>query len=432
MQNATTQIWLDTRRALKDGTYPVKLRVTYSREQKNYSTGVHVTGEEYEKMQSARPGRELKELKLKLEAKERKAVEVIDRLPRFSFTAFERRLNSDAPDNEVFSAYDSVIARLRQEGREATAESYRNSRNSIWDFISGSPSTSRKGMKKKEIEAVMEEKRIASPLPFSHITPDFLHDYEKWMLRNGRSISTVGIYLRPLRTLFNSAISSREISPELYPFGVRSYQTPSGENIKKALTLAEIGKIARYSSANESEMRSRDMWLFSYLCGGINIKDMARLRYRQLDGSMINFVRAKTARSTRQRQRSIAIPMRPEALEIIQRWGNRPADSDNFVFPILSERLTPAAELVKVKQATKTINKYMERIGKAVGIKDKVTTYTARHSFATILMHSGEPTALISEALGHSSEKTTRSYLASFKDESKHAAFSRLTAFPEE
>jgi integrase/recombinase XerD len=82
---------------------------------------------------------------------------------------------------------------------------------------------------------------------------EFLKDYENWMLRRGRSITTVGIHMRTLRAVFNEAIYQEVISKEFYPFGKRRYQIPVGRNIKKALPLSDIGKIYNYQLQTNTE-----------------------------------------------------------------------------------------------------------------------------------------------------------------------------------
>lgn len=432
MKGVTTSIFLDNRRPLKDGTYPVKLRVTYKGLRKYYPTSYSFTQEIFNKALSSKPGKDLKDCKLELLAIEHKANLIIEKLPSFSFSEFERRLLNNSARNEVFSTYDETIARLSREGRAGTADSYESARTSLWCFHHGKAFTARKGVSKKEISARKEAMSSYTPLPFTSITPQFLRDYEQWMKEGGRSMTTIGMYLRTLRALFNDAIASGDVNPDLYPFGKRKFLIPSGANIKKALTLADIKKIFSYEPGTDSEARNRDLWVFSYLCNGINIKDIARLKYKQIGESSISFVRSKTERSTRQQLKTIVAALTPQVQEIIDKWGNEPLSSETYVFPILTAGLTPEQELAKVRHATKTINTYIQRVADAVGIEKHVTTYTARHSFSTVLKRSGVPTAFISESLGHTSEKTTQHYLDSFEDRTRHEVISRLTAFPEE
>jgi site-specific recombinase XerD len=99
------------------------------------------------------------------------------------------------------------------------------------------------------------------------------------------------------------------------------------------------------------------------------------------------------------------------------------------MFPVLNENLSPERERQLIKQLNDVINANMKTIAKSVGLNEVVTTYAARHSFATILQRSGASTEFISEALGHSNVKTTQSYLAGFEDKSKKEMVKVLTAF---
>lgn len=429
LQGTTTSIVLDTRRALKDGTFPVKLRVTFQRKQKYYPTGYSFSSEDFEKVMSAKPGKVLKDYKLSLQAIEQEANDAIFKLTSLSFAEFERSLHKNTSKHEVFCFYDEKIAALRQEGRVGTADSYQNARNSLWSFIHGVAFTERKGITRKKMAELTEAKAKYTPLPFTSITVQFLKDYESWMRAGGRSVTTIGIYLRTLRALYNDAIASGDAKAERYPFGKRKFQIPSGVNVKKALSLADIDKLFSYNTKTESEARSRDLWLFSYLCNGINIKDMAMLQYKQVEKDTITFIRAKTERSTRHQSKAITAVLAPEAQEVIKRWGNKPEKPDEYIFPILTQGLTPEAQQARIKQSIKTINTYIKRIAEAVGIEKNVTTYTARHSYSTVLKQAGVSTAFISEALGHTSEKTTQSYLDSFETEAKRQVVSKLTAF---
>ena len=91
--------------------------------------------------------------------------------------------------------------------------------------------------------------------------------------------------------------------------------------------------------------------------------------------------------------------------------------------------MTAEKERQVIQQLTKTINKYMKRIAQKLEIQKDVTTYFARHSFATVLRNSGASMEFISEALGHSDMKTTKSYLAGFEAETIHKTTDALTAF---
>ncbi|WP_026135762.1 site-specific integrase [Nafulsella turpanensis] len=403
--NTTTSIILDTRRAKQDGTFPVKLRVTHQRKQKYFAIGISLSQTDFDKAQGEKPRGEYKDLKIKFGSLEARAIKVIEKLPEFSFEAFEKRfLEKKQSGQDVYSYYDRYIDSLKQEGRVGTASSYQTSLNSLKSFH-------------------------PKKLSFAKVNAEFLLAYERWMLSRGNSQTSVGIYLRTLRALFNLAIEEGVLDKKDYPFGKRKYQIPAGRNIKKALTLEDIQKIFDYQPVSESEAWSRDLWLFSYLCNGINVKDIARLKYRNIEGDKITFIRAKTERTAKKNLKPVVAILTPEAKEILERWGLKPRHAETYVFGILTNSVTPEREMKLVQQAVKNINKYIKRIAVALGIEKEVTTYTARHSFSTILKRSGAPIEFISESLGHQDLKTTEYYLDSFEDDVKKQYAGLLTNF---
>ncbi len=410
MTGVTTAIILDTRRAKKDGFYPVKLRVTFERKQQYFGTPYDLSQAEFDKvMFGKRLADSDKRMREKISGLEVKARRVIEEMQFFSFDMFEKGFftNIGAKDF-VDSAFTMYAKELRDSGRIGTAVSYECAQRSLSSF---SPETR-----------------------FSDITPSFLTRYEEWMISNGNSITTIGIYLRSLRTLFNNAISQKEILPALYPFR-RSvhekgkYQIPQSNNIKKALSIGDIEKIFNYQAEpNSMTERAKDYWIFMYLCNGINVKDMSLLKYENIKNDVIEFVRAKTSR-TKRKIEPIRVPLTEDLSNIITKWGNKNVNGSQYIFPILTSGLTPERERQLIQQLTHVLNCHMKTIVKDLGISGTATTYAARHSFATILKRNGVSTEFISEALGHSSLRTTQSYLAGFEDESKREVSNLLTSF---
>ncbi|MCI4668295.1 MAG: site-specific integrase [Bacteroidia bacterium] len=405
--SVTTAIYLDKRRSKKDLSYPIKLRVTYQRQQKYYGIGYSLTEEEFEKATSLRPRGIYKDYQLEFAAQEERALDIIAKIEKFTFAEFEKRWKSKRKNpKNVYQAFEAYISDLTKEGRIRTAETYRCSLISLQKFS---------GRKR---------------LNFSEIHPDWLKEYEKWMLDQDKSISTVGIYLRNLRALFNQAIEKGELDQDFYPFGKHKYQIPQSRNVKKALSLEGIKLIVQYQAEPGSQKaRYKDYWLFSYLCNGINIKDMALLRYKNIEDNRITFIREKTKNATRRNQKPIIVAIIPMIQQIIDRWGNKQSKENTFIFPILKEGLSQKEQTAYIKQETKQINKYIRRIGKEVGIKVDITTYSARHSFSTILKRSGASIEFISESLGHTNLTTTERYLDSFEDETRRGFAEKLLDF---
>jgi|TARA_B110000046_G_scaffold65916_3_gene73637 integrase/recombinase XerD len=390
MKTANTEIYLDKGRPKKCGKSSVKIKVTYNRKRKYFSTGIDMLPDDFDKVFYAkRKTQEQKEIKSKIEYFEKKAVEVINILKVFSFDAFENQFldNRNSADS-VKTAFDEYIKNLKFEDRIGTAVSYECARNSIEDF-------------KKN-------------LTFAEVTPKLLTKYEKWMTGKGNSITTVGIYLRSLRAVYNL----QSIDKSVYPFGVgkSKYTIPSSKNIKKALTVREIGMIYNYEAErNSTKEMAKDYWLFLYLCNGMNVKDFCLLKWENITENILSYKRAKTTRSQKE-SKKISVALKPESIEIMKKWGQPSLNKKAYIFPHIDNKMDAEKKMATYKNLVKLINKYLKQIAIEVGI-NKVTTYYARHSFATVLKRSGAKYEMISELLGHSSVSVTESYLDSFENE---------------
>jgi integrase/recombinase XerD len=409
----TTQVILELRKPRADGKFPVKLRITFRRDRHYYTLrtpkneSIYLSEVEFSKLMGDRPGEKFKDLRIHLNEQEKIARDVAGSLPIFSFDAFERKyFGAGLDEQDLFSCLASRANVLRSEGRISTAVSNECALKSLRKYTG------------------------KTSLYFDRVDIHFLTSYENWMLSSQNSSTTVGIYLRNVRAAFNEAAKIGAIKPGQYPFGKDKFVIPSGKNVKKALSHKDVGLIANYALIDGSNLhRYRDYWLFSYLCNGINIKDMARLKYSNIDGDVIKIIRAKTQREKKNDQRPITIIITKEIGRIIDRWGNKPGLPDTFIFPILETGITPNVEYARIQQATKMINKYIGDISKALEISQKVTSYTARHSFATVLKRSGASMEFISESLGHHNLQTTENYLADFEIEEKRKWAEKLTKF---
>lgn len=405
---AKTAIILDKRRALANGKYPVKLRITFSRKQRYYPCNFSLTIEEYEKVVSKLPKGLFKEISMKLNALEQKALTIINGMNVFDFDQFEKLLYSEQMvRGDVYAYYEKMISRYIELEQLGTAANYKASLTSLKKF-------------KKKLE-------------FIGITVDFLKKYEKWLIENGKTVSTVGIYLRPLRSVVNHAISDGTLTKDFnYPFGSKTknkFQIPKTRNIKKALSKSELHAIFTYKpDPGTWEDRAIDFWKFSYLSNGMNMKDIANLKYKDIQGDYIRFVRAKTA-YTNNVLTPISVFMTDDIKLIIDKWSNEDKSEDNFIFNILSISDSLERQREKIQQYLKMVNKYMGVIGKNLNIDKQITTMAARHSFSTVLKRSGVGIQQISEALGHSSINTTNSYLDSFEDDVKKEMAKALTNF---
>ena len=232
--------------------------------------------------------------------------------------------------------------------------------------------------------------------------------------------------MRNIRTLVNEAKRAGVIKESQYPFGKGLFEIKTGIGRKKGLTKKQLKAIFDYKSENETTNRYKDLWIFIYLCNGINPTDMLKLKFSDIVDGEICFVRQKTERTTKNRKEIRAV-VSPQLQTIIDKWGNKPLP-DNYIFPYMKGHETAIERKAIVRDVVKRINKRMKLIGEELGIGN-ITTYTARHSYATVLKRSGANISYISESLGHTDLRTTEAYLASFEKEERAKNTNLLTSF---
>jgi len=425
----------------------VKLRVSFQRDRRRYSfpvkQGILITRDEFEKLlgyHQTRNGRTAEKIRLlyaEIEPHLIKADSLTETIEPFTFEAFKEafygtgaeREQSEADD--VFAAFNRKVAYMKQQGRIGNAQNYDLAANSLRKFLLALTESERRefGLPSSKSKAKAGEPEQPS-LRFKHLTQGFFTLYEQWMTSHlGNSLTTVGIYCRHTRAVFNDAIEAGVIDRSYYPFGKNRYVIPAGSNTKKALSKEDVKKLMAYDCIpNSMEQRGRDLWVFSYLSNGMNINDICRLRWSDIDkeNGTLTFIRQKTARSRKGHQSKIRVNLFPESLDIVDRWAQPATRPDTLVFPFLKDKVTPEQQKKVIKQVVKLTNSYMRSIAKAVDVKGDVNTYAARHSFATILLQSEVPIAFISQSLGHTNIKTTESYLGSFDDEKTKKYFESL------
>lgn len=425
----------------------VKLRVSFQRDRRRYSfpvkEGILITRDEFEKLlgyHQTKNGRTAEKIRLlysELEPYLLKAEALTKTIHPFSFEAFKDAFYSTTADidpseaDDVFAAFSRKVSFMKQQGRIGNAQNYELAANSLRKFLLALTESERRQFTLPTSRSPAKVDRPNPPLlRFRNLTQEFFMLYEQWMTSHlGNSLTTVGIYCRHIRAVFNDAIEAGVIDRNHYPFGKNRYVIPAGSNTKKALSKEDIKKLMAYECLPTTmEQRGRDLWVFSYFSNGMNINDICRLRWSDIDkeGSTLTFIRQKTARSRKGHQSKIRVNLFPESWNIIERWAQPATRLDAFVFPFLPLEATPEQQKKVIKQVVKLTNSYMRGIAKLVDVKGEVNTYAARHSFATILLQSEVPIAFISQALGHTNIKTTESYLGSFDDEKTKKYFESL------
>jgi len=406
LNGVSANIFFDTRRAKNDTElYPVKYRVNYKGKRKLFPSGKDLSEETWNSyINPDKNTKQIKSLRQDLKIGFRNITDAIDNIfnerKPFSFELLDQMMGR----KHVESLDDLFTEKINEQyslGRVGNALAYSNAYKSIKDF---------------------HGKKTLMP---NQITISFLNNYQKKMLEKGNSFSTIGLYLRELRAIMNIAKKSMIITEEEYPFGKDKFQIPKGDSQKKVLTKEQIIKLIEYPCKEGSlQQKYRDLWVFSYLGNGLNINDLCRLRFTDIDNGEIKFLRKKTILTSRNKK-YIYVPIGTHLQTIIDRWSAK--DKSGYIFPFLPKKCSPEKEKELVKKLVRAINQTMSRMGEKLGY-GKISTYTARHSYATNLVKSGADPAYIGDTLGHTSLKSTEVYFAPTTPEERIKQSNKLLA----
>ena len=400
-------IYFEKRRVKENGKYSVKLRVYNKlnnvKKVRYFTTGIDLTDKEFETIWINSENKKLrgvnKKMYLKIQALETRANDEAKAMTVFDFDKFETKLFRKSSDkNNVQYHFNQAIQRNLKNNKIGTAESYKYTLKSIADFS--------ENKKKCKIEK----------LTFNNINVDWLEDYQSFMLSKGKSFTTIAIYTRTLRVIFNNAIAENDIIEDIYPFGAKKYKILKANKVKKALSSAQLKTLFNSVPTNENEAKAKDFWFFSYACNGMNIKDIALLKYSDIKNDKFTYYRAKTFDKTAEKT-AITIYLTDFTKSIISKYGN--SNKNGFVFNIVEVKEDSTTQYKKIKNFTRFVNDHIKRIAIANDLPNDLSTYWARHSFATNSLRKGASMEFISEALNHSNLSVTKHYFAGFEDKAK-------------
>ena len=383
-------VLLDTRTVNKEGTYPVKIKVYFQGKPKYYPTGICMsTKEELEEVLESKSKKniEIQDIIGKELSRILKNVDILVERGTFSFSNLNNMLgkNIGGTLNEMISA---KIKELENEEKFGTSAFYKGTLSLL-------------------------KRYIKHDVPIKEVTVEWLNGLEKFILKTANQ-TTVAMNMRNIRATMNIAKQVGVIRESDYPFGRGKYQIKEGSGKKKALNKKQLKVIAEYSDGSMTTEFYRDLWLFIYFCNGLNVADLISLKFSDIQNGEISFIRKKTKDRTRDVKRIYAA-ITPEMYSIINKWGNDPKKSV-YIFPFLKPGDSAWEHEKKKKNLTKLINKRMKMIGEKLNL-GKITTYVARHTYATVLRNEGVPISIISPMLGHSSVTTTEIYLADLESE---------------
>ena len=277
----------------------------------------------------------------------------------------------------VFTFFRQQIAKKEQMQCVGTKNNYTNAVNRFIEF------------------------RNQKDLTFSQMTADMMEMYQAWLWNRGVGQNTVSFYLRTLRTLHHKAVEAGQAtSNDIFAH----VQTANVRTAKRAISVKDIRKIEKLELQIGSSIdKARDLFLLSFYLRGMAFVDMAFLKKSDLKCGMVSYNRRKT-------HQNLNIEWIKPMQAIINKYAEQTKDSP-YMLPILTGKETsPYTQYRKVEYNT---NYNLKKIGKMIGLKIPLTTYVARHTWASIALHMNIPIATISEGMGHNSYKTTQIYLES-------------------
>lgn len=284
------------------------------------------------------------------------------------------RTSSDSTGFLSFS--NKLIDRMRQTGKQRTAETYTTAINSFTRFNG-----------------------TDNDIPLDRFDSNLIMEYEAYLQSYGLCPNSSSFYMRNLRAIYNRAVDM-ELTAQRNPF--RRVYTGIDKTVKRAIPATTIRKIRNLElSKSQSLDFARDMFMFSFYTRGMSFVDMAYLQKKDLRNGILSYRRQKTGQQ-------LFVKWERPMQEIIDKYDT--SDSP-YLLPIIKN--TGTNERRQYKTAAHFVNNNLKKIGNQLGISIPLTTYVARHSWASIAKSQSIPISTISEAMGHDSENTTRIYLAS-------------------
>ncbi|MDP4149347.1 MAG: site-specific integrase [Bacteroidota bacterium] len=439
-------IYHDKRRfRSKTKDYPVKLRIYETGDMRMYTTVYGITADEIKAWSQQRVSEKVQNLRKAFNNLRVKAQEAADELDPFDFDQFELRFIKDNPeiDQTKLKIKVSVPAQepfdlteyykrfpILQESLEIGTIGHVFKELIKFKIVIGKVSTAILYQ-----SAYISLVKFGGNVKFKRINKLYLYNYTEWMKGLGNSKTTVGMYIRHLRHVFNEAHDMKIIKKEnCYPFGKKEYRIPGTRSVKKVYEVEELRKIYGYQCDPEKPwlQRAKDYSLFILFGNGINPADIVRLKRKNIQGNLIVFERVKTEEIAKEDPPSIAIYINDEIKQIIDRQcsrdenGNIIEDPESYLFPILKPGMNPLREYQERQLLIEFINKWLSFILKEVGVNKPGRCYYLRSTFATMQIAGGASLFDVQEFMGHMDPRTTKRYVGSLPIEQKRLASQRM------
>lgn len=290
-----------------------------------------------------------------------------------------RTLNENG--DTVLSCLATLIDELKNDGQWGNARNLQRALNSFSDFLGG------------------------LDRPLKQVDERLVMEYEQWLRTRKVSKNSSSFYMRTLRSAYNKVISRNQME-QTFPF--RNVYTGVERTRKRAVPEDIMVRLQKLDLTHSAPLAfSRDMFIFSYCTRGMAFVDIAYLKKEDVSGGILSYVRHKTGQR-------LTVRIEPLIEEIIERYEPLVHNSP-YLFPIITSN-DPEEAFRQYQTALGYHNRKLKKLGKLTGENLHLSSYTARHSWATVARKHNVPLSVISAGMGHTSEKTTLIYLDSVEN----------------
>lgn len=379
------KVHLCTYRVNRKGTYPLVFQILHQRKKRVIYSSYHLCKECFDEKHGCAVNSRKKKVSNADEINDyirsmmrelKTTVELLEEQERSYSASDIAELYKSHHGNSHFLVYmRKLITQLREEKRMGTLNAYQSAFNRVVRFVG-----------EKE------------DLCFSDITVPWLNRFIGSLQKASLKENTVNFYCRVLRAVYNRAYNEGIVGTE-YDSPFRKVSLGNARTVKRAIDGESIKQIvhARVGCNRHLEM-ARDLFLFSFYSCGMSFVDMACLEYKDIVNDVIYYTRRKTGQPLR-------VKIVPQLEEIIEKYRNE----GQYILPILN---TGSKSLYdQYRNELRKFNNHLKQLSSLLKLERPLTSYVARHSWATLAHKNGAPVSIISESLGHSSEKVTYTYL---------------------
>ncbi len=397
------------RKLLKNGNFPIFLRITINRKSKYYSTPFTSTESnwDFNLCQFKRKAPGALSLNAALNKILHDAVHTISILendhPNYNLMLFDKIFLREENRKIGFKAlFESEIQKLFENDQINYARSFRETLTALNQF----------------------EPKL-SDYNFENIDLQFLINFEVFLRKRGANDGGIAAYMRNIRKMYNIGLKLKMVKADLYPFSDYKISKFKKKDVSKALTEREFQQLVQFDI--NQVPAAKNAWyayIFSFYARGMNFTDLAELKWSDIDGNRFSYYRNKTDVLLK-----INLPDLPIFGDLKKYFKVYRPYNTPYIFPILTKDIAEysAYELVERKDSVRRYyNKQLKEILKRIGIEKNITFYTARHTFATTALRNNVNINIIKQSLGHKKLSTTENYLEDFKESEVDEIISKI------